>query len=55
MSPLLRSISTAKRLGLLDPATVAAAGAAAVMWGPELGCGLLRRFGSVAKANRSGR
>ncbi len=35
MTSLLRSISTAKRLGLLDPATVAAAGAAAVMWGPS--------------------
>ena len=35
MSSLLRSLSTARRVGLLDPATVAAAGAAALMWGPS--------------------
>ena len=35
MSSLLRSISTARRVGFLDPATVAAAGAAALVWGPS--------------------
>lgn len=35
MSSLLRSIGTARRVGLLDPATIAAAGAAALVWGPS--------------------
>lgn len=35
MSSLLRSISTARRVGLLDPTNVAAAGAAALVWGPS--------------------
>lgn len=32
---LLRSIGTARRIGLLDPATVATTGAAALFWGPS--------------------
>lgn len=35
MTSLLRSISTARRVGLLDPANVAAVGAAALVWGPS--------------------
>lgn len=35
MSSLLRSLGTARRVGLLDPATVATVGAAALMWGPS--------------------
>lgn len=35
MTSLLRSFSTARRVGLLDPGTVAAAGAAALVWGPS--------------------
>lgn len=34
MSNLFRSLSTARRLGLLDPVNVAATGAAALYWGP---------------------
>ena len=35
MSSLRRSIGTARRVGLLNPATIAAAGAAALVWGPS--------------------